>query len=46
VDEEGFQYLAVRRTDLIVSGGENVYPAEVERILLEHPKVKDAAVIG
>jgi feruloyl-CoA synthase len=46
VDEEGFQYLAVRRTDLIVSGGENVYPAEVEKILLEHPKVKDAAVIG
>jgi acyl-CoA synthetase (AMP-forming)/AMP-acid ligase II len=46
VDEEGFQYLAVRRTDLIVSGGENIYPAEVERILLMHPKVKDAAVIG
>jgi len=46
VDEEGFQYLAVRRTDLIVSGGENIYPAEVEKILLEHPKIKDAAVIG
>jgi acyl-CoA synthetase (AMP-forming)/AMP-acid ligase II len=46
VDEEGYQYLAVRRTDLIVSGGENIYPAEVEKILLEHPKVKDAAVIG
>jgi acyl-CoA synthetase (AMP-forming)/AMP-acid ligase II len=46
VDEEGFQYLAVRRTDLIVSGGENIYPAEVERILLMHPKVKDTAVIG
>jgi fatty-acyl-CoA synthase len=46
VDEEGFQYLAVRRTDLIVSGGENIYPVEVERVLLQHPKVKDAAVIG
>ena len=46
VDEEGFQYLAVRRTDLIVSGGENIYPAEVEKILLDHPKIKDAAVIG
>jgi fatty-acyl-CoA synthase len=46
VDGEGFQYLAVRRTDLIVSGGENVYPAEVERVLLQHPRVRDAAVIG
>lgn len=46
VDEEGYQYLTVRRTDLIISGGENVYPAEVERILLLHPGVKDAAIIG
>ncbi len=46
VDEEGYQYLAVRRADLIISGGENIYPAEVERVLLMHPAVQEAAVIG
>lgn len=46
VDEEGYQYLAVRRSDLIISGGENIYPAEVERVLLLHPAVQEAAVIG
>jgi len=46
VDEEGYQYLAVRRADLIISGGENIYPAEVERVLLLHPAVREAAVIG
>ncbi len=46
VDEEGYQYLTVRRTDLIISGGENVYPAEVERVLLLYPGVKEAAAIG
>ncbi len=46
VDEDGYQYLAVRRADLIISGGENIYPAEVERVLLMHPAVQEAAVIG
>ena len=46
VDEEGYQYLVVRRTDLIITGGENVYPVEVEKVLIEHPGVKEAAVIG
>ncbi|MCA1032493.1 o-succinylbenzoate--CoA ligase [Bacillus timonensis] len=46
VDEEGFLFVLDRRSDLIVSGGENVYPAEIESILLSHPKVKDAGVTG
>jgi acyl-CoA synthetase (AMP-forming)/AMP-acid ligase II len=46
VDKERYQYLIVRRTDLIISGGENVYPAEVEKVLLLHPAVKEVAVIG
>jgi acyl-CoA synthetase (AMP-forming)/AMP-acid ligase II len=45
-DEEGYLWLVDRKKDMIVSGGENVYPAEVERVLLEHPSVADAAVIG
>ena len=46
IDEEGFLYVDDRIDDMIVSGGENVVPAEVEKVLLRHPEVADAAVVG
>jgi bile acid-coenzyme A ligase len=46
LDAEGFLYLADRRTDMIVTGGSNVYPAEVEAALDAHPSVHSSAVIG
>jgi long-chain acyl-CoA synthetase len=46
MDEDGYLFLADRRTDLIISGGVNVYPAEVEAALVEDDEVVDAAVIG
>lgn len=46
LDAEGYLYIADRRVDMIVSGGANVYPAEVEAVLAAHPAVEDVAVIG
>ena len=46
LDEDGYLYIADRRVDMIVSGGANVYPAEVEAALSEHPGLADVAVIG
>jgi o-succinylbenzoate---CoA ligase len=46
IDEEGFLYVTGRGSELIVTGGENVMPAEVEAVLLSHPAVADAAVVG
>ena len=46
IDEEGFLYVEGRLGDVIVSGGENVLPAEVEEVLRRHPGVADAAAVG
>jgi acyl-CoA synthetase (AMP-forming)/AMP-acid ligase II len=46
IDKEGLIYVVDRKKDMIISGGENVYPAEVEDVLYRHPKVLEAAVIG
>ena len=46
LDEEGYLFIADRRKDLIVSGGANVFPAEVEAAISEHPDVEDVAVVG
>ena len=46
VDDDGFVYIADRRRDMIVLGGANVYPAEVEAVLTEHDGVLDVVVVG
>ena len=46
VDEEGYFYIVDRKKDLIIRGGYNVYPREVEEVLYEHPQIREAAVIG
>jgi bile acid-coenzyme A ligase len=46
IDADGYVFLSDRRSDMILSGGANIYPAEVENALLEHPAVSSAAVIG
>ena len=46
IGDEGYLYLVGRRGDMIIRGGENVYPQEVENRLLEHPRIAGAAVVG
>jgi acyl-CoA synthetase (AMP-forming)/AMP-acid ligase II len=46
VDEDGFLYLVDRKKDLILSGGQNIYPADIEAVMLQHPWVSEVAVIG
>ncbi|MGD8450711.1 MAG: AMP-binding protein [Phycisphaerae bacterium] len=46
VDADGFVYITGRAKDMIIVGGENVYPSEIEQVLAQHPAVREAAVIG
>jgi long-chain acyl-CoA synthetase len=46
MDEEGFIAITGRKKELIISAGENIYPREIEEALVEHPSVREAAVIG
>jgi O-succinylbenzoic acid--CoA ligase len=46
LDEDGYLYVLDRRSDLIISGGENVYPAEIEATLLAHPAIEEVGVCG
>ena len=46
IDADGYVYVTDRIKDMIISGGENIYPAEIERVLAEHPPLQDVAVIG
>jgi bile acid-coenzyme A ligase len=46
LDEDGYLYIADRRSDMIITGGANVFPAEVENALADHPDIADVVVIG
>jgi fatty-acyl-CoA synthase/long-chain acyl-CoA synthetase len=46
VDEEGYYYIVDRAVDMVISGGVNIYPAEIEEVLYNHPGIQEAAVIG
>lgn len=46
LDDEGYLYVVSRRSDLIISGGENIYPTEIEAILLTHPHIHEACIVG
>jgi acyl-CoA synthetase (AMP-forming)/AMP-acid ligase II len=46
LDDEGFLYIVDRKKDMIITGGENIFPREIEEVLYAHPKILEAAVIG
>jgi long-chain acyl-CoA synthetase len=46
LDEDGYLFLADRKIDMIIAGGVNIYPAEIESVLIQHPDIEDCAVFG
>ena len=46
VDQEGYFYIVDRAVEMIISGGVNIYPAEIEEVLYQHPEIYDASIIG
>ena len=46
LDDDGYLYVVDRRVDMIITGGANVFPAEVEQALIDHPKIADVVVVG
>jgi len=46
IDEEGFVYVVDRLKDMVISGGESIYPSELETVISQHPSVAEVAVIG
>ena len=46
MDEDGYFYIMDRKKDMVISGGHNVYPREIEEVLYGHPKIKEACAIG
>jgi acyl-CoA synthetase (AMP-forming)/AMP-acid ligase II len=46
MDEEGYYYVVDRKSDMVISGGVNIYPVEIDNVIMTHPKVVDCAVIG
>ena len=45
-DEDGYLYIVGRKKEMIISGGQNIYPAEIDRVLHKHPDISEAAVVG
>ncbi|MEM5789328.1 MAG: long-chain fatty acid--CoA ligase, partial [Syntrophobacteraceae bacterium] len=46
MDEDGYVFIVDRKKDLVISGGYNIYPREIDEVIQEHPKVRDAAAVG